>query len=67
MPRISGIDHLVLTAVDLDRTIRFYTQALGMTLERFTSADGSVRQALLFMGQKINLRQAADPFVPHAA
>jgi glyoxylase I family protein len=31
---IRGIDHLVLRVVDLESMIRFYTQALGCTVER---------------------------------
>lgn len=28
--KISALDHLVLTVADIDRTIAFYTQVLGM-------------------------------------
>ena len=55
MPRLTGLDHLVLTVTDLDRTIRFYHEVLGMTAERFQVADGSQRTALKFGSQKINL------------
>ena len=34
MIAIREIDHLVLRVVDLERMIRFYTQALGCTVER---------------------------------
>ena len=37
---ISSIDHIVLTASDLDKTIAFYCDVLGMTLEDFTPSDG---------------------------
>jgi catechol 2,3-dioxygenase-like lactoylglutathione lyase family enzyme len=48
---IQSIDHIVLTTTDLDKCLAFYTQALGMTLERF----GEGRIALRFGEQKINV------------
>ena len=67
MPELTGLDHFVLTASDPEATIAFYTRVLGMTLERFTAADGTTRSALLFGGHKINIHDAAQPFAPHAA
>ena len=67
MPRLTGLDHLVLTVTDLDRTIRFYHEVLGMTAERFQVADGSQRTALKFGSQKINLHLSGAEFAPHAA
>ncbi len=64
---IKSIDHIVLTAENIDKTIQFYCDVLGMTLERFRPADGSPeRLALCFGTQKINLHQAFSPYVPHA-
>ena len=64
---ISSIDHIVLTASDLDKTITFYCDVLGMTLEDFTPSDGGeVRKSLKFGNQKINLHNAKSPFKPHA-
>ena len=48
---IKSFDHVVLTTRDLDRCIAFYTQALGMRLERF----GEGRIALKFGEQKFNV------------
>lgn len=48
---VRSIDHIVLTTRDLDKCLAFYTQALGMTLERF----GAGRIALRFGEQKINV------------
>jgi catechol 2,3-dioxygenase-like lactoylglutathione lyase family enzyme len=67
MPRITALDHLVLTVADMDRTVTFYVSVLGMQAERFTPADGSSRVALIFGAQKINLHQAGAEFSPHAA
>jgi catechol 2,3-dioxygenase-like lactoylglutathione lyase family enzyme len=60
---ISGLDHLVLTVRDLDATVRFYVEGLGMRLETF----GAGRHALHFGGQKINLHIAGHEFEPKAA
>ena len=50
---IDHIDHIVLTTRDLQGCIRFYTEILGMKLEKF--AEG--RLALKFGNQKINLHE----------
>lgn len=65
-PKIQMLDHLVLTVVDIDTTVAFYTEVLGMQAERFRPADGSTRIALKFGDQKINLHQAGVEFSPHA-
>jgi len=59
---IVGLDHLVLTVRDLDATVRFYRDGLGMRLETF----GEGRNALHFGGQKINLHVAGREFEPKA-
>lgn len=56
------LDHLVLTVADIEKTCRFYADALGM--ERREFAGGRV--ALHFGGRKINLHPAAAPIAPHA-
>ncbi len=60
---LERIDHLVLTVHDLQASIRFYTQVLGMTHDVF----GENRHALKFGQQKINLHPAGAPIQPHAA
>jgi catechol 2,3-dioxygenase-like lactoylglutathione lyase family enzyme len=67
MPQVAGLDHLVLTVADIDRTIVFYRDVLGMVAEPFHPADGSTRWALKFGAQKINLHAADAPFAPRAA
>tara|TARA_R100000541_G_scaffold11732_2_gene20003 strand:- start:94997 stop:95452 length:456 start_codon:yes stop_codon:yes gene_type:complete len=59
---IDHLDHLVLTANNLDVTIRFYTQVLGMRLETF----GNGRVAFCFGNQKINLHLRGQEFEPKA-
>ena len=66
MPSVNGLDHLVLTVADLDRTIAFYRDGLGMQAEQFFPADGTTRWALSFGQQKINLHVAEAPFSPYA-
>lgn len=63
---VISLDHLVLTVADVDRTVAFYTQALGMQAEIFRPADGSTRTALSFGSQKINLHLAGAEFLPKA-
>ncbi|MCK0140983.1 VOC family protein [Aliiroseovarius sp. F20344] len=65
-PKLSALDHLVLTVTDIDSTIAFYQGVLGMTSERFQPADGSTRWALKFGSQKINLHVAGNEFEPKA-
>jgi catechol 2,3-dioxygenase-like lactoylglutathione lyase family enzyme len=59
---IDHLDHLVLTAVDPDATVDFYTRVLGMQLETF----GAGRMAFKFGNQKINLHVRGREFEPKA-
>jgi catechol 2,3-dioxygenase-like lactoylglutathione lyase family enzyme len=60
--RIDRLDHLVLTLTDIDATVDFYTQVLGMKAVTF----GAGRIALVFGNSKINLHQAGHEFDPKA-
>ena len=64
--KLNALDHLVLTVTDIDATVRFYCDALGMQAERFMPADGTTRWALKFGAQKINLHQVGQEFEPKA-
>jgi catechol 2,3-dioxygenase-like lactoylglutathione lyase family enzyme len=59
---IDRIDHVVLTAHDVDRTIEFYSRVLGMEPVSFAAG----RRGLAFGRQKINLHQAGREFEPKA-
>jgi catechol 2,3-dioxygenase-like lactoylglutathione lyase family enzyme len=59
---IDHIDHIVLTTRDLQGCIRFYTEVLGMKLERFSEN----RLALKFGSQKLNLHEWGKEFTPRA-
>ena len=60
---IHSIDHIVMQAVDVLDTIKFYTEILGMTHSEFQPPTGGpVRQSLHFGAQKINLHDAGSPF-----
>jgi catechol 2,3-dioxygenase-like lactoylglutathione lyase family enzyme len=61
--RLVGLDHLVLTVRDLERTVDFYQGALGMTVSSFEGG----RLALKFGSQKINLHQSGAEYSPHAS
>ena len=62
--QVIGIDHFVLTVASIERTVAFYTRALGMTVEVFGPLQ---RTALRFGPHKINLHQADNTFDPNAA
>jgi catechol 2,3-dioxygenase-like lactoylglutathione lyase family enzyme len=59
---ITDLDHLVLTVRDLDATVRFYVDCLGMRLATF----GEGRRALHFGSHKINLHLVGHEFEPKA-
>lgn len=61
--QIASLDHLVLTVRDLDATLAFYKDVLGMEVITF----GTGRKALKFGNQKINLHVAGQELVPKAA
>ncbi|HUL97723.1 MAG TPA: VOC family protein [Usitatibacter sp.] len=60
--KIDRIDHIVITAQDVQRSIDFYTRVMGM--EAVTFGEG--RRALAFGRQKINLHQAGREYEPKA-
>lgn len=62
--QVSRLDHLVLTVKNIDRSISFYVKVLGMREESFKPADGTIRTALKFGDQKINLHLAGAEFEP---
>ena len=62
---IDHVDHIVLTTRDLEACIRFYTEVLGMQLERFRTPTEE-RLALKFGSQKINLHEWGREFEPRA-
>ncbi|MBB6678195.1 VOC family protein [Cohnella lubricantis] len=59
---LNRLDHLVLTVRDLERTVRFYEDVLGMEAVRFAGG----RFALKFGTQKINLHEKGKEFEPKA-
>ena len=61
--KVIGFDHLVLTVASIERTVAFYTRALGMTHELF---GPDRRSALRFGPHKINLHQTDHMFSPRA-
>lgn len=60
--RIGHLDHLVLTVADIDRSIAFYEDVLGMASVTF----GAGRRALRFGRQQINLHLRGHEFEPKA-
>ena len=66
--KLENIDHVVITVKDLNKTIDFYTNILGMKLEKnLTSVDNNqIRYAVSFGSQKINIHEEKKPFKPNA-
>jgi catechol 2,3-dioxygenase-like lactoylglutathione lyase family enzyme len=58
--RVTRLDHFVLTVADVDASVRFYTEVLGMEEETF----GNGRKALRFGLSKINLHEAGKELEP---
>ncbi len=59
---LDHLDHLVLTTVDREACVDFYTRVLGMELQTF----GVGRLAFRFGAQKINLHERGREFEPKA-
>ena len=55
--KIESLDHLVLTVASIERSVAFYANVLGMTVQHFGSPEVP-RIALAFGRQKINLHQS---------
>lgn len=66
-PKLTRLDHLVLTVADIAASIEFYCSGLGMAHAPFVVANGSTRHAVRFGNQKINLHKAGAEFDPRAA
>ena len=62
MINIKDLDHFVLTVKDIDKTVEFYTKALGIEKEVFKGS----RVALRFGNSKINLHELGKEFEPKA-
>ena len=62
MIKINHLDHFVLTVKNIDVTVKFYTQILGMEKEVFKGS----RIALKFGKSKINLHELGHEFEPKA-
>ena len=66
--KLEKIDHVVITVKDLNKTIDFYTNELGMKLEKFSSSldNNQIRYAVSFGSQKINIHEEKKPIKPNA-
>ena len=66
--KLEKIDHVVITVKNLNKTIDFYTNILGMKLEEFSSSlvNDQIRYAVSFGSQKINIHEEKKPIKPNA-
>ena len=55
--KLQKIDHVVITVKDLNKTIDFYTNILGMKLEKFSSSlkNYQIRYAVSFGHDSLKL------------
>ena len=60
--KLNRIDHIVLTVSNIEATVKFYSEILGMSVVKF----GDNRTALTFGNQKINLHQKGKEIDPKA-
>jgi len=60
--KLDSLDHLVLTVKNIEASIAFYMEVLGMKALTF----GPGRKALAFCSQKINLHAQGCEFAPKA-
>ena len=64
---VFAVDHIVINVTDMSKTIDFYCSVLGTTMVEFVPPTGGpARKSLHFGKQKINLHDAASPYVPHS-
>lgn len=66
--KLEKIDHVVITVKNLNKTIDFYTNILGMKLEKFSSSlnNNQIRYAVNLGSQKINIHEEIKPIKPNA-
>jgi len=62
MISVNRLDHFVLTVKDINKTVDFYTNVLGMKKEIFKGS----RIALKYANCKINLHKLGEEFEPKA-
>ena len=60
--KVHNLDHMVITANNLEKTIEFYTSVLGMELQTFSDE----RKALILGSLKINLHERGKALKPQA-
>jgi catechol 2,3-dioxygenase-like lactoylglutathione lyase family enzyme len=65
--QIEGLDHVVLTAHDVQVTANFYARVLGMRVDIHEDPTHTFHYAEMYFGsQKINVHQAGHEFEPKA-
>ena len=59
---ITSIDHIFLTSIEVEKTINFYCNLLGMKLKKNVAKyDGKLRVFSKFGNQKINVHEEKNP------
>ncbi len=60
-----GINHLAFVAKDLDATIEFYTQIVGLKLLRVRTLDGDSKSSMVFFDLNTGILQKMNYFGRH--
>lgn len=59
--QFQGLHHLALVCSDMERTVKFYTEVLGMKLKKGFDLDGGYGQHFFFdMGAATSLRSSGS-------
>jgi catechol 2,3-dioxygenase-like lactoylglutathione lyase family enzyme len=68
MQKLRGVDHLVLVAGDVERTVGFYADVLGGTVRNLAAfrAGSALYPSVHFDNWKINVHPVATPAEPRA-
>jgi catechol 2,3-dioxygenase-like lactoylglutathione lyase family enzyme len=68
MQRLRGVDHLVLVAGDVERTVGFYSDVLGGTVRNLAAfrAGSALYPSVHFDRWKINVHPVGTPAEPRA-
>ena len=65
--QLEGLDHVVLTAQDVQVTVDFYARVLGMRVDIHEDPTHTFHYAEMYFGsQKMNVHQAGHEFEPRA-
>ena len=51
-PKITGVDHVAIIVKDMDRSIKFYSEVLGLTIIHDGRSEGGLKKSFLGIKEK---------------